>query len=692
MKTVTYGLKFATAIIVMSLIIVISHFMPISHVNADYISTEVVAKGSGDAPERGLDEVVDQGPEDVLGRGLDIVTYGRDYVPDQVVRNSTSKVIDTDSACVLTSIGRDPRNWTVINWSDTAQDWTSKFGVGTSIGSKDVNYAMIRDAKTGSVRVANQNELNTVTKGSGANSFTLNYGSSESYNSRTRYYRAQTTSVTWIGNLAFYNGHPSPDGSTCIISNQPMSDVEKIRANLTPEFRNMINSQVNPSDLFRRWGHYILTQAGFGAKATLRYEFVSTNQPKSEQTDASVSGAFYGIAGIGTGSWTKESTFIQSNGALNMSSFGGYAQPKWNLNTENASAPSVIADWQLLNSNLSKNRISFIGSVSKPSDSPDDDIAFRNLGLYLHELIDEEIESSTQAYPSADQCDLYLDEYLRTECINRAGQPMKYAHYVRATLNQQLYDAGKVVEGYAATVRGPYVKDIYFGYSGDCTDGSFLKIPCWNYVYPSNPVSVARQDLDSKMAEACRTHKCVKLYGESEASLDSGTTLNFALSAIANHAEIFIGYSLTDDIREAMVSFTVGPHTGSQTCNDNGNRIYGDQTPTLLCDYITSQKKPSALNLNSLTGGKLLFVRNVLHYNPLIKSSATQNLPITAIGVHNRTKNRAYPNFGTTEIGGTLLSTGIMNVNNQTVWRQIGVNLNQDAKGGGHEMYLYYAH
>jgi hypothetical protein len=584
---------------------------------------------------------------DVIGRGLDLLTAGKDYVPTEVVTNQTSHIFDIDSPCVTLTESEATDSWSTITRAETAEEWSMKYSIGLSGEYDAVNTKgtpSVTDPGNDTPRPATPAEYDMMKKGAASGSFGANFGSSKSYDNRSIYFKGDVHDIAQTITTSFAQGIPNYDTGVCEkpTDGSTMTLQQQLQANMTDDFKNAIAtveaaSPETPSDgslsprrlairnLLDEYGDYVILNAGFGGSAAVRYQFQSKVQGKSTNADANFEATDKGITGGGTGSWDTSDTYTVNNGTLVTSSYGGYSQPKWNSDTSNANNASVIADWQKDLNSAPEEKRAFIGPAQAPStgsadDDDDVDIAFKKMGAYIWDFI-------------ADQ---------------------KVSDEVCAEYGTELLESGKAVDAIAASVQAPYLKDIVMGYAPDLQEGA------------------AKANLDSRVDALMNqpgycNGSCyfVKMYNglSNDDSLNSGNAGD----------EIYAGYILQTNLDSSIIT---GFNVKASTKDDVKNK------------YSDSDMGALDLNRYAGAGSDYIYITDVTRYDPNTQSTPTTNLPLTGIGLENKEVSLSWPDINTVGVSST--STGPIRTDNQTIWHQIGTNLNKGAIGDN--LYMYYSH
>lgn len=665
-----------------------------------------------------------------LGRGYDLVEYGKDWSwrgvkeHDIFIDNKT----DGGSPCILASkLGVSATNHhTDIDVS--ASEWSRKYGVGLS-GSYDNSITVGKgEGENGKKKVEYMDGAGTlatidgkaailpewaakkVSDAAGGAAASVSYGASEGWKYNKTSIKIQDRIVAYQENLTFLDGAPSDDGTKCSsvdydgtkITSQ--TDLEKARLNVSEGFRRDYEAKMGAKQFLDKWGSFVLTKADFGATAEISYLQTKDEQSKSQNVAASAEGHYSGVSGKGDMDWQQASAYIKAHTTVTANSVG--PSTPFNGSVPQGDTLGNYSNWVSSIINYTESGIPFVGPVDLDASNQ---LPLSQMGYYVWELIDPRILAPKgNTYPSVEECDNYYgdlkgddsvsissDEFAEglAICKEKAGTQMTYADYLISEFNTEIWNNMNSIMG--KYFEAPYVKDIFIAYSAMGSSNFCKGGGC------TNQKESAKEALNKLMENSCRNVNpaaktgvsgCVKL-NHDDLNLNSGA-VNAQAGVGYQARAIYMGYTLTNNINEALVSFDVvhdegvdDDEVGDAGCITSGCQKTADITP--CGDYVmgsdTNHQQPGvaggeypinrpssnknyfvctngnvAKNMNAGVGNgwyhryyvnpnkkaDRIFIKNARRYNPQLGTTVPSgnvwdpsaviqynNAPITAIGM-----------------------------------------------------------
>ncbi|MDR2508774.1 MAG: hypothetical protein LBC50_01440 [Candidatus Ancillula sp.] len=684
-------------------------------------------------------------PDNTMGRGLNIEKYGTRLNPDAVIKGTgTAKTLDVgNNPCLWYSRQTGTSQWLELSQSDTKKEWSRKYSVGIEGGygqgkPRPSVEQLTYNPSEGTTKFMPQyaaDYMGLAPGSAGSVSGSVSHGSTSGWTTGQRHYEGRVYSASENDTIQ-YDPHMIPTSNDTCSPIVGLSEEDVLTRLTTDNFKTDVLNKLPADEFLDRYGDLIVTSGSFGSTSSVFADFNSRTEQKSDKVDAQVKGSIKGITGGMTGSYENDRKIIENDGSIDSYSYGGFAPPNWGIDktlTQNAEAANK---WFNDSTTAAKNLRQFIGGAVKNS-AEGARTNLDDIGKWVWEFIDSKmLAPSNVRYPSVAECNAQFgnNQELKDDCLSRAGQVMTYADWIHTRYRTRLIERGGMVGDELS--KGPYVKNVY-------TSGDGIKL------LGSYSIGTAKANLHKMMQDDCdKSVDCVYFddYGNGRQSLTSHA---YTTDGWKWAGPILLGYSLTNDPREALVNFDViaGDSTRVHDCvrdtdvlyskngtdergYRNGGYHYADngwmQKNELPVNFITcshpkqgtadqESKDPYGYwfsqDLNRHAGGKFIYFANRMRYNPNYPSyidgdGHAHNVPITAIGLENAATDSDHHGLWPGEDGelpgasqssakltggAAQLSTGKLIPSNHTIWTKLNQNLNEGTLEGN-PMYLYLGH
>lgn len=271
-------------------------------------------------------------------------------------------------------------------------------------------------------------------------------------------------------------------GDSCVPSG---SFADDMRSNISNSLRRDINDQVDPAELMKIYGDFIILKAGFGGFANMEYVLNKKGRRSVSDVLNKTNWEVMLYGHNGRQQEVETSDWLEKNGTLSVSSGGNIGGIPGSMS--DSGFGTAFASW--VSSGLSNQNVNtYIGpgekDVFNPVSGANETLA--NSGVYIWNLIDPTIMTGDNTGETCIQNDVLgncikrmgVDKekvhYFPTDCSplenveelynlckEKAGKQMSYAEYVQTVfigiLNANAH------KKYVPTFNGKFVKDIFIG-------------------------------------------------------------------------------------------------------------------------------------------------------------------------------------------------------------------------------------
>lgn len=518
--------KIIALICILSLFVFVIHFVKVAH----------SIQGGNEGVEEKDTVYLDYDPTDTLGHGLNLLAYGTDFTPDQIVRNEARGNepaldfgINDKNECLQVLKNKKNTNSTNIKFSSGIKNWQRlvtqsdnenfEFGDLLSKGvsarafaasnaklkrvklvqhngqlqeiaenqavddgdvlvGTDIKYEYAEVGEAGKnpdkVRVLTSDDIKNAMAGSGIKSVSLEFQKLER-NESDDYFQSSSTVDRYD-----YILQQNPKKLEC-------TDPSIYRKNISDGLAEDIENQIDPEDLIRMWGEYIVTSVSYGAKSVVNYESHETTTNNINEKANEFHSNFFGITSDNEDKSNEDRNNFKKNGEFSIRGVGGMGPVAYNpTSKDNDSFLKAYTKWTQNALTVPEYLMSFVG-IPENNLSKD--------GVYIWDLIDPEIMTGKMQKVTVcvkkywdgtcekeeqkdelvgakyftsdkDACSQTQDNDAYNFCLSHLGKRMSYADYVKAVYMGLLIGNGKeFLISSTPTISGWYIKDIYFGQS-----------------------------------------------------------------------------------------------------------------------------------------------------------------------------------------------------------------------------------
>jgi hypothetical protein len=622
-----------------------------------------------------------------LGYGMDLLNNPVDQPTAQTLVNNfwspgeigygsevpgaNGSVINTASPCVKIYRGPNENYSNVYANKQTSEtNWgfntATKLNVAYDASGKEDNFYPVinntvpdpQDPSKSIPDPANDAVLDAM----GHASFSANFSDKTEHTTTTTFYQGQGLFKLYDTQLQYEdNGVPvqNSDGTwSCQVQSQDMSPMDMVMANLTDGFKQAEKNLIQPKDLFDKYGEYILGRASYGGNYSLNYVNDSTTDSVQYDASAVVSGGADGWSTVNEQQYDNFQKTTSTGSTITMTGIGGIGVPT--MGPEVTDAISSFNNWAMSVYGQGYDHTAYIGYVNESTGSFD----YSKAGYYIWSLINPDLVCDSNCYKGNENYGLYSDAKAPYN-----GTPISYRQYVKDAYWYMLANKGSEEK---ILPKAPYVKDIFLGSS-------------------TSSDTDARNDLQNKMNANPGDAGSVIITGSNRTISPRGTADSADVDAVKGHdnCDVYkwcspiytlVGYTLTNDVTKAMTSYNLAVTNGNpkDVSNPyfpyNGNwanvflddwkrQDYNDSSPwaTLVsgneCSSNIFKKHLGCYASNvgfdtynhqqfyslgyvptkKYFGDVQSFIipHDITRYDPSQPTTATSNMPITAVGIQN---------------------------------------------------------